>query len=170
MKDNSKKVIIILLIVTVLVVVGTYLLNRNKDNKKNEINIVTNYSDFYTVNSCLYRLMTYVSSEEKDSLIKILYSKYKKENNIDESNVISLFNKVKENSLFKSKKMYYEKVNKNITKYYVYGSIETNTFKEDTSIDDIESIDEYFIVYLDSSNHTFSIEPYTGDIFKDGVL
>ena len=170
MKDKSKWGIIILLFVTVFVVVFTYFLNKDKNNGENKINIVTNYSDFYTVNSCLYRVMTYVSSSEEDALLKILDSKYKSKNNIDKNNVMNLFKQVKNNSEFKSRKMYYQKINDNITKYYVYGSIETSEFQEEITADDISSVDAYFIVYLDSSHHTFSIEPYSGDIFMEGGL
>lgn len=167
MKDKSKIIAIALLVVAIIIVVVSYLLNNN-NGKESNIDIVTNYSDFYTVDSCMYRFITYVASEDSESLYLILDSNYKKKNKINQNNVMELFNNINENSSFNSKKMYYEKLNDNITKYYVYGSIETAELIEDDTTDNLNSTDAYFIVYLDSSNQTFSIEPYSGDIFIGG--
>jgi len=169
MKDKSIITTIILVLVTIIVVISSYVFNQsNKENKENDINIVTNYSNFYTVNSCLYRVITYISSSDTDALLKILDDKYKKQNNVNESNIMNLFEKVEADSTFVSKKMYYQEVNKNITKYYVFGSIESNLFSEDYDNANLQSKDTYFIVYLDSTNKTFSIEPYSGEVFIGG--
>ena len=167
MEDKSKLTAIILVIITVIVVTSSFIINLiNKNEKKNDINIVTNYSNFYTVNSCLYRLLTYISTNDTESLILVLDSKYKKQNNINKSNVMNFFQNVGSDSTFVSKKMYYQNINDNITKYYVYGVIEKNEFSEEYSIDNSETKDAYFIVYLDSNNKTFSVEPSSLDIFK----
>ena len=39
---------------------------------------------------------------------------------------------------------------------------------EDGTIDSESSNEKYFIVYLDSTNKTFSVEPYSGEIFNGG--
>ena len=59
--------------------------------------------------------------------------------------------------------MYYQKLSTNVTKYYVYGQIEEESYSGLGN-----TTDEYFVVYLDSSNKTFSIEPYDGEIFIGG--
>lgn len=168
MKDKSKLTAVILVILTILVVVLTYIFDKDKEQNKNEINIVTNYSNFYTVNSCLYRTITHISTSDKESLLLLLDNNYKKENKIDESNVLDLFSNVDVDSTFVSRKMYYEILNSNITKYYVYGYVEKNQIYDDELINKTENKEMYFIVYLDSTNKTFSIEPYNGDIFIGG--
>ena len=168
MKDKSKLTAIILVVVTILVVVLTYIFDKDKEIEKNKIEIVTNYSNFYTVNSCLYRTITYITSQDKDSLLLILSDNYKNENKIDKNNVINLFDTIETDSTFVSKKMYYEKLNNNITKYYVYGHIEKNQIVDDEFTNKSEYKEMYFIVYLDSNNKTFSIEPYSGEIFIGG--
>lgn len=171
MKDNSKLTAIILAILTVIVVIGTFIYNKNnKSTEENKIDIVTNYSDFYTVNSCLYRVITYLGKKDTDSMEKVLYDGYKKPKNINSENLISLFPKVDSDSTFTSMKMYYEKVNSNITKYYVYGRIYKNQVVDEEIPNKQDYLDSYFIVYLDSSNKTFSIEPYSGEIFINGDL
>ena len=168
MKDKSKLVAIILVIITILVVVLTNLFNKDDKQLENKIEIVTNYSNFYTVDSCLYRTITYIASKDNQSLLSILSSNYKKENNIDSSNILSLFNSIEEDSVFISKKMYYEKINNNITKYYVYGLVEKNQIIDDALTVDNQYTNQYFIVYLDTINKTFAVEPYDGSIFIGG--
>lgn len=164
MEDKSKLTAVILVIITLTVVIVTFVLNNMKDDKKdNEVKIVTNYSNFYTVNSCLYRVITYISSSDKDSLILVLTDDYKKKNNVTVDNVIDIFDKVSDNSTFSSKKMYYENINDNVTKYYVYGTIEENLMYGDSL-----SKDAYFIVYLDTKSKVFEIEPYNGEVFFNG--
>ena len=170
MKDKSKLIAIILVVITILVVVLTNIFNKEKEETQTKIEIVTNYSNFYTVDSCLYRTITYVSSNDKESLLSILSSGYKKENNIDESNVLNLFDEIDENSIFVSKKMYFEQINENITKYYVYGQVKENQILDDELMTEDNYKEKYFIVYLDTLNKTFAIEPYDGNLFIGGEI
>lgn len=171
MKDKSKLLIIGLVALTLIVVILSFVFNRNNDNKgENKINIVTNYSNFYTVNSCLYRLITHVTSKDSESLILLLNDNYKKENNITKDSVLGLFSNIDTDSTFVSRKMYYEKINQNITKYYVKGYVEKNQLFDFEEIVQTNKTDMYFIVYLDSLNKTFSIELYDGKIFLEGDL
>ncbi|MBQ9072529.1 MAG: hypothetical protein IJY25_05180 [Bacilli bacterium] len=166
MRDKSKLTAIILVIITIVVVVISFFTKTSEQNQVGDINIVTNYSNFYTVDSCLYRTVTYMSSKDKESLYLILSDNYKKENNISEENVIDVIGTVGENSTFITKKMYYQDINDNITKYYVYGIIQENYLFEEETVKELEYIDKYFIVYLDTTNKTFSIEPYSKELFE----
>lgn len=169
MRDKSKLTAIILVIITLLVVIGTFIYNKiNPKKVESDINIVTNYSNFYTVNSCLYRFITYLSTNDTDSLMLMLNEDYKNKNSVNKDNVLNKFTDVDENSTFSSRKMYYEKINNNVTKYYVYGYIEKNELSQDDIISNSEYKDAYFIVYLDTENKIFSVEPYSGDIFING--
>ena len=170
MKDKQTKLAIILVIVTVLVVVISFVLNKNKEGiKENEIKIVTNYSNFYTVDSCLFRTVTYLSTKDKESINLILNDKYKNKNNISENNVLSVFPTIDENHIFASKKMYYENLENNIVKYYVYGTVIENKILDDDLITSEQGTDLYFIVYIDTNGSIFSVEPYDGEIFIGGV-
>ena len=55
-----------------------------------------------------------------------------------------------------------KETNNYITKYYIYGTIEKSTINQSD-----EAKDYYIIVYLDSQNMTFAVEPYDGEIFND---
>ena len=166
MKDKSKLTAIILVIATILVVLISFIFdNKENKNQVSDISIVSNYSNFYTVNSCLYRTISYASSKDSESLFLVLDDNYKKENNITKENVLNLFNDIGEDYTFISKIMYYQEINDNITKYYVSGQAQLNQIYDDSVTNKVPYNDMYFIVYMDSSNKTFSIEPYTSELF-----
>lgn len=169
MKDKSRLVAVGLVIIAIVVVIINVVFNATEEKKTEEnIQIVLNYSNFYTVNSCLYRTINYISQKDKKSLLLILSENYKKNNNINIENVINLFPEIDNDYNFKSTKMYYERVSNNLTKYYVSGNIEKNQIYDDDIILDAQFKEMFFIVYLDSKNKTFSIEPYDGSLFKEG--
>jgi len=169
MKDKSRLVAVGLVIIAIVVVIINVVFNDTEEKKTEEnIQIVLNYSNFYTVNSCLYRTINYISQKDKKSLLLILSENYKKNNNINIENVINLFPEIDNDSNFKSTKMYYERISNNLTKYYVSGNIEKNQIYDDDIVLDAQFKEMFFIVYLDSKNKTFSIEPYDGSLFKEG--
>lgn len=170
MKDKSKLVAIILVILTIVVVIISTVFNKNGEEEKHDINIVTNYSNFYTINSCLYRVITYLSDSDNESIFLLLDDKYKKKNKITKDNVLSLFEKIQENYTFESKKMYYENVSNNITKYYVYGVAYENQIYDGQELLESSYQNLYFVVYIDSENKIFSIEPYDGNLFIEGDI
>lgn len=169
MKNKSGITIIILAIITIAVVLITYFIDNNKKEEGNDINIVANYSKFFTVNSCIFRSATYISSKDSDSLLKVLSEEYKRKNNITSENVLTVFDSIDENSTFESRKMYMQQYKKNIVKYYVYGILTDNKLMQNSSLTKEETKDMYFIVYLDTENEIFSIQPYDGKIFIDGL-
>lgn len=171
MKDKSKLVAIFLAVTAILVVVISSIFgNVKKEEVNNKKYIVTNYSNFYTVNSCLYRVITYLASQNANNMMLVLNEKYKEKNNVTESDVLNLFPQVEPSSNFVSIKMYYENISKNIKKYYVEGYIKKNQLIDGTDTNNEDQALVYFIVYLDYENKVFSIEPYSGDIFMDGEL
>ena len=168
MNDKSKVAAIILVILTILVLVISNFTKREEIKKEDKKYIVTNPSNFYTVNSCIYRVITYISSENKRDMMLVLNDDYRIKNKITEDNILDLFPKIEQGSTFVSTKMYYENINTNIKKYYVQGYIETNQLVNLEDSVNLETKKLYFIVYLDTENKIFSIEPYSGDIFMDG--
>ena len=60
--------IVLLVIVTAVVVIVSYIFNSKEKLEESEKYIVTNYSNFYTVDSCLYRFSTYLSEKNIEIL------------------------------------------------------------------------------------------------------
>lgn len=169
MKENSKLTVMILIIITIVVVVFSSLFgNQIRKQEEEKIQIVTNYSNFYTVNSCLYRFVTYLHSKDKESIMLILNDTYKNKNKITTDNVLNKLPNVDVDSTFVSNKMYYQQLKNNVTKYYVRGYIEENQISDNFDTNKLNRNEVYFIVYLDTEQKIFSIEPYSGDIFMDG--
>lgn len=166
MNDKNLKKIWLISIFVLLILFSMYLIYINKEDKNvNEISfsvkyeIVKNYNDFYTVNSCVYRYLTYLQSNP-NALLKVLDDNYIKANNINENNIYNYLTKYEGNLSFSSKKMYEEKISSNIYKYYVYGYVEKDIMDSFP-----EKQEAYFIVKLDKKNNIFTIEPYDGKIF-----
>ena len=66
MKDKSRLVAVGLVIIAIVVVIISVVFNDTEEKKTEEnIQIVLNYSNFYTVNSCLYRTINYISQKDK---------------------------------------------------------------------------------------------------------
>ncbi|MDO4963249.1 MAG: hypothetical protein Q4E75_04040 [bacterium] len=160
--DKKKILAIFLAILAIVVILISTFTNNSKKNEQSKIYIVTNYSNFYTVSSCINRFVDYISNKESDNVFLILSDNYKKENKISKESVLNIFDGYLDNSYFEADKMYYQNINSNITKFYVYGKVSASNAFELS-----DNIDAYFIVYLDSSNKTFSVEPYNADSFKE---
>lgn len=166
MKKNTYILIIIfvlLLILTTLIYKHQTKSNTTKDETKTEYILLEDYSQFFTVNSCIYKYINFLQNENYTDLFKVLNKDFINNNNINENNIYNFLPNISnKNYSYVSKKIYYTKINKNITKYYVYGylindSIDNNNEKEYYS----------YIVCLNSEKLTFNIEPYVGNLFAE---
>lgn len=149
--------------------------SSNKDTSSNTFirpKVVTDYDKFYTVEKCITQYLNtininnpryYIYDEETGenirnyseedlakNIINLLSSDYISNKSINLDNVYNIIDITMEDSLFTPLQMKMLS-NSTIEKYIVYGLIST---MQDELKDDI-----YIIVNLDTSNHTFSIEP-----------
>lgn len=163
-KDNSTILMIISLIL--LVIFGLmHFLDHNEENVNNkevEYKLLNDYSRFFTIDSCVYKYITYVSNSKTEDILKVLDSNYVRDNNINSTNLYNYVGTLEGSYTFKTKKIYYEILNNNYIRYYVYGYLIQD------SLDSIGKKEDYYvIVNLDSKNQLFSITPYDGTIFKE---
>ena len=161
-EKDKNKLIIILAVLAIIIPIVSYLIGSSKKTV-DDIKIVTDYNDFYTVNSCLNRFNSYLNDGAVDSVIVSLSSDYKKNNNITKENVLSNITETLENSNIVSKKMYYQNITESLKKFYTSSEL---------VVEDFDGIKQrktvYYIVYIDSKNKTFAIEPYNGEVFLGG--
>ena len=169
MKKNNIYIYIIfgLLIVLLLFVTNFYNNKNNKEDtiqktEKNKIKILSNYDEFFTINSCVYKYISYLQSKDYNSVLKILNSDYKKNNNITESNIENFVENLDGKYSFSTKKIYYEVIDNNYTRYYVYGYLSKDMI-------DVygEKEDRYYIILFDTKNQLFSLTPYNEVGFKE---
>lgn len=165
--DKKTYIIIIIGVVTIL---GTIFLNKilKKDSKNNNsnstsIHLVENYSDFFTVNGCATKYINYLTSENKEALIKVLNESYVSQNKITKENILTKLDNFSGRSLtYSATKMYEEPLSKKVNKYYIKG-----TLYEDSIDGSTKSGDYYLIVTIDNSQKLFNITPYDGKMFKE---
>lgn len=165
-KDNSTLLMIIALILLVIVGIINFLGKDEEvvDNNETEYKLLHDYSRFFTIDSCIYKYITYVSNNKTEDILKVLDSDYVSNNNINSDNLYEYIDSLNGNYSFKTKKIYYEEVSNNYIKYYVYG------YLIQESLDNIgDKQDYYVIVNLDTKNQLFSISPYDGSIFKEDL-
>ena len=113
--DKKTYIIIIIGVVTILgaVIINKVLKNDSSNDNPNSssINLVENYSDFFTANGCATKYINYLTSENKEALIKVLNESYTSKNKITEENILTkLDNFSGKNLTFSATKMYEEKL------------------------------------------------------------
>ena len=167
MKQKKDYTLLIIICILLLSIAVLLFLNNNDDNEiilgeEPKYRLVDDYSRFFTVNSCVYKYITYLSSNKTDELVKILDEEYVSKNNINSSNIYNYVNRLNGNYSFKSKKIYYQVDDEKVIKYFVYGYLIEET------IDGIGNKKDYYvIVNLDLENQLFSVTPYDGEMFKE---
>lgn len=165
-KKNNYFILIIICII-LLCILGIIYFSEEQEEiletpTKNNYILLNDYSRFFTIESCVDKYINLLSSDKSDSLLEVLDSDYIKSNNITTDNIYNYVNKLDGIYSFKSKKIYYEEISKNFTKYYVYGYL----IKEEMDSKGIKS-DYYLIINLDLKNNLFSVLPYDGAMFKE---
>lgn len=171
MEENVKKkknITIVLTVITIIIYVGIFFILDEEEKEKSKLSaeIVTNYSEFYTVNACASKYINFLITKDKDALLNVLSDEYKNKNRITSLNVVDALPIIAPESGFAANRMYYEKLKDGINKYYISGYLEAGGEESDERNRTVS----YLIVYLDKENNLFSIEPYDGKEYIDGVF
>ncbi len=170
MTDNLKKIILILaILVLIMGVILIVLLTKQRSELEGQdevleeveipseideseiskkISIVNSENEFFTMQNILENYLLYIKAENVDAVYNMLDENYIKQNNIDNTNVITQM-KSKINSYddsFELKQAYYRD-STNTAIYYLYGTIAKNNNIQDF----------YTKIYLDRSNNAYSI-------------
>ncbi|MDD2505392.1 MAG: hypothetical protein PHF21_03885 [Bacilli bacterium] len=159
---------IILLIIFALVALGVIIVNNNYNKKpkkilEEKITLVEDYSRFFTISNAGSKYINYLKDKDKDSIIKLLNSDYINLNNINKHNLEEKLQFLDTSEYaFEARKMFQEKLNENIMRYYVYGYLKKVIMDEDLKPDDY-----YLIIDLDIKNNRFEVMPYDGQIFLE---
>jgi hypothetical protein len=165
--EKKEKFFLILLVVVAVIVLILRVIPFSKEKSNIEIDSqlivpVTDANRFFTINSCVQKMFSYLSNKDTDSLYKILNSQYIDKNAVTTSNVLTKFPSLNGNYSFTSKKMYQQQLSENVYKYYIYGYYQQELMNKIGNREDY-----YLIVYLYTDNMTFAVEPYDGYIFKE---
>lgn len=157
---------IVIIIILSLIFISILVLSKLNDDVveiDDEITykLESDYSSFFTVNSCIIKYVQYLSKKDTDSLLQVIDKEYLNNNGINRDNIYNYIDNLDGTYSFSSKKMYKSNT-ENIIKYYVYGYLKKET------IDGVLDIkDTYFVVKLDEDNLTFSIMPSNNTQFSE---
>ena len=132
--------------------------------EKNKVVLLNDYNEFFTVNSSIFKFIGYLQNKDYDNVLKILDSDYKTNNNINLNNITSFVENLEGNHTFSSKKIYYEILDDNHTKYYVHGYL-TKDIIDGYS----ERLDRYYIVIFNTKDRIFSIIPSDEINYKEVI-
>lgn len=153
-KSNVFLVIVLIVLIFVLIVINNKEDEQILDVQINKVMLLNNYNEFFTVNSSVFKYISYLQKKDYNNVLKILDVDYKNNNNINSNNILNYVENLEGNYSFSSKKIYYEIIDENFTKYYVFGYLSMDT------IDGIsEKLDRYYIVKFNTKEKIFSIIP-----------
>ena len=82
MKRNTNKIFFPLLILIILLIIATFIYNLKKPKQEvttsnnNNYILLSDYSKFFTVNSCVYRFIVYLQKENYEKVLEILNTNF----------------------------------------------------------------------------------------------
>ncbi len=168
MNFKLTKTNIIGLIILLIIIFFGIILHNYRDPKPTKvtekITLVNNYNRFFTISNAGNKYITYLKNQDKDALMNLLNHDYIEVNNLNKNNMFNILEPLDENNeyTFEARKMYEEKLNKNIIKYYIYGHLSVEIMDTYTKPEDY-----YLIIHLDTENFTYFVTPYNGEIFME---
>ena len=122
--------------------------------------IVKDPSEFYIASGCVSQYYSFLQANDTNSLMTILDKEYIKNNDINESNVYEKLSGDSNLYTFNPLEAYKQKISENIIRYYIYGNKQIETIDDSKTID----VDKY-VVTIYKTNSTYTIMPYTGNLF-----
>ena len=166
-KEEKKQNILAFVIVILVIILGIYKIFFDKSNIEEEkidtetISVLNNRNKFFIVSSCVSNYINYLSISDTKNLLILISEDYKNKNSINETNIYNYIGTLQVNNSFTPKKMYVQRISKNVYKYYVYGYIQ-----EENENFFSNKVPFYLIVILNEEDMTYAIEPYNGSMFK----
>ena len=163
--ENQKKIVALFLVVAVLILcIYKLFFEKGIENEKIDtttISVLEDNNRFFTVSSCASKYINYLSIKDTDNLLILLSNEYKQKESINSDNIYESIGEINGTNTFVGKKIFEQRLSKNVYKYYVYGTI------QEELMDSISPKSNYYLIaILDEENMTFSIEPYDGEMFK----
>lgn len=170
-----KKIIVSLIIIllTIIVCIITMIsikqppkqeeLSQNTQTKMEKYEAIKDYSEFFTVTSCINKYYSYLisNSQNMEIIYNLLDEDYKEKKQITKNNIAEKVKLYEEEQSFSGREMYKLEKTDVITIYWVYG-----VTKEILANDIATANPSYIGVKLDKENMTFSIIPCSKEEFE----
>lgn len=163
-KSNMYLILLLVFLIIVLLFISNYKKEDDKfqEVEKHKVLLLNDYNQFFTVNSSIFKYISYLQKKDYESVLKILDYDYKNVNSINLNNIANYVENLEGNHSFSSKKIYYEVIEDNVVKYYVHGYL-----LKDTIDGYSERLDRYYIVIFNTKEKIFSIIPSNEIDYKE---
>lgn len=183
MNEKQMKIIIIAIVIVMIIIAAILIsisklesFNSNegiKDNGKanlevvEEAQLVTNQRLYFTIrDNVLQKYLKAVEKGDSEAVYDMLSDDYKKENNINVTNVIQ------KSSLYKIPKAFpihiYQKELTNFTIFYIDTIVQNNEVVNNTELK-VTTQEEFYKVIIDIENNTFSINKINEDYYNSAI-
>lgn len=183
MNEKQMKIIIIAIVIVMIIIAAILIsisklesFNSNegiKDNGKanlevvEEAQLVTNQRLYFTIrDNVLQKYLKAVEKGDSEAVYDMLSDDYKKENNINVTNVIQ------KSSLYKIPKAFpihiYQKELTNFTIFYIDTIVQNNEVVNNTDLK-VTTQEEFYKVIIDIENNTFSINKINEDYYNSAI-
>lgn len=168
-KDTSLKQLLIIL-AAILLILGIISIvkkakNNNDDSEKtSKLEVVSDYSTFFTVENCINKYINALSNHNGEDAFNLLTNEYKNLTSINQDNIDDKLVYLDGNYIFESQREFVKKVGSNIKEYYVYGLL-----KEDILGEYDAGKDAYYQVIIENDSYTFTLRPYTIEEYRKAI-
>lgn len=153
-------IIICILFIILFIVKGSKSSGKVPDNVEmdkevytatNKIQEEKNVATYITADNCVKKYMDYILDENMEAIDSILTDEYKKDKNIDKTNIMDNINKIKKDEVFNTEKVYSYDSDFYFNIYIIKGRLIEKSTKLTYDCD--------FLLNIDGKNLTFKIAP-----------
>jgi len=162
-KDIRRKNIKTMLIAVIIMIAffGVNIIENMIDAKKEQEKsmqtaLVTDNSRYFTVLNCAKKFISYVQKGTNSDILTLFNEEYKTSNGIIESNVKGFVPSLNNGMIYDyvGEEMYFKRISKNVTEYYLNGKLKSFMMDETPSY-----IDYDMTIILYEDKFLFSIKP-----------
>ena len=171
MNNLNKNKTILFVVFVIMLLLSLFIYNsKNKTVEEEKVIVEDNvvilrdYNRFFTVNSSVYKYITFIQNKDVDSLLKVLNKEYISNNLITSDNLFNYVESLNGIYSFKAREIYYDELSETIIKYYVYGELIQETLNGYGVVSN-----RYYIVTFDIENQIFDITPFDDIGYKEVI-
>lgn len=170
-KQDFYKLVVVLSIFAIILLIFfvTFSKRNNIDDdpviEENNFSDVTNYNIFFFVNNNINTFIKYTADSNVEGLINYLDEDYKKENNINITNLKNFTKFYSQEDYYMAKITKSYQVNDDVTVYYTEGQILSEGYEETIIVDN----NVKYILYVDYGNMAASLKIVNTTINENDV-
>lgn len=168
--NKTEKIEVAIIIILIIIFCSTIIYAKNVDKKvdsekiDNTVSPLKDVNRYFSIDSAISKYISYVESQDKSAILKILNSKYIKDNQITTDNLFNYITAYETTYKSNTREIYQVSKHDNIYKYYAKVRINNELLDSSNFVRF-----DYFEITIDEENLTFAIEPISSIIYQDKI-